>query len=48
MIAFEQFLQKNTPDWVVVGRAVHFTMACTMTVKKLGIRPGIVEILVGC
>ena len=43
MIAFEQLLQKDQPDWVVVVGDVNSTMACTITAKKLGIKVAHVE-----
>lgn len=38
MIAFEQVLKTEKPDWVVVVGDVNATMACSITAKKEGIK----------
>jgi UDP-N-acetylglucosamine 2-epimerase (non-hydrolysing) len=38
MIAFEQTLQKEAPDWVVVVGDVNATLACSVTAKKMHIK----------
>jgi UDP-N-acetylglucosamine 2-epimerase (non-hydrolysing) len=38
MIAFEQVLLKEQPDWVVVVGDVNATLACSVTAKKLEIK----------
>lgn len=43
MIAFENLLLQDPPDWVVVVGDVNSTMACTITAKKLGIKVAHVE-----
>ncbi len=43
MIAFEQVLLKDRPDWVVVVGDVNSTIACALTAKKLGVKVAHVE-----
>jgi UDP-N-acetylglucosamine 2-epimerase (non-hydrolysing) len=43
MTAFEEFCQRERPDWVVVVGDVNSTVACAITAKKLGIRVAHVE-----
>lgn len=38
MMAYEQVLLEEPPDWVVVVGDVNSTLACTLTAKKLNIR----------
>ncbi len=43
MIAFEQYLQQERPDWVVVVGDVNSTLACAIVARKLHIRVAHVE-----
>ena len=43
MTRFEEFCQKDRPDWVVVVGDVNSTMACTLVAAKLGIPVAHVE-----
>lgn len=43
MLAFEQELIANRPDWVVVVGDVNSTLACAITAKKLGVQVAHVE-----
>jgi len=38
MIAFEEILEKHSPDWVVVVGDVNATLACSITAKKMNIK----------
>ncbi len=38
MVAYEKYLQTNTPDWIVVVGDVNSTMACSLTAKKLNLK----------
>ena len=43
MVAFEQDLLANRPDWVVVVGDVNSTLACSIVARKLGVRVAHVE-----
>ena len=43
MVAFERVCHGEHPDWVVVVGDVNWTLACSITAKKLGIRVAHVE-----
>lgn len=38
MVAYENYLQENMPDWIVVVGDVNSTMACTLAAKKLNLK----------
>lgn len=43
MMRFEEVVQKEKPDWVLVVGDVNSTMACSLVAKKMGIRLAHVE-----
>jgi UDP-N-acetylglucosamine 2-epimerase (non-hydrolysing) len=43
MIRFEEFLQNNPTDWVIVVGDVNSTLACSLVAKKMGVKVAHVE-----